>query len=124
MIQVVSNWAGPVSDHPELRLRPLLSLNEGRVVLSYDAGYLRPPKRIAGKDPEYTLAGELEGVHGTIVAKCTITKQGRIKNCEAVQKLPRMNDATLDALETRVYEPARWNDQPFEATYWFRVNFR
>jgi len=34
-----------------------------------------------------------------------------------------MNDATLNSLEARRYEPALWNGQPIETDYIFRVDF-
>ena len=122
--QLLSNWSDSPSEGPEFKFTQLIALNNGRVVLSYETGYVRPPRRIGGKDPEYTQMALLESVRGTVVAKCMMTKEGQVKNCEAVQKLARLTDATLRALETRIYEPPYWNGQPFEATYWFQVNFQ
>ncbi len=118
-----ANLSGPARSKPDLASRPLLSLQEGRVQLFYEAGFLSAPKLIAGKDPKYTGAGLLENVQGTIVAKCIIDTKGRVRNCRALKKLSRMNDATLNSLEARRYEPALWNGQPIETDYFFRVDF-
>src|SRR6266851_4802929 len=90
-----ANLSGPARSKPDLASRPLLSLQEGRVQLFYEAGFLSAPKLIAGKDPKYTGAGLLENVQGTIVAKCIIDTKGRVRNCRALKKLSRMNDATF-----------------------------
>ncbi len=55
------------------------------------------------------------------MARCLIDRNGRVWNCQALQRVPVMTDPTLAALESRTYEPARWNNEPFDLTYTFIV---
>ena len=66
---------------------------------------IRRPKRISGKAPIYSQEAREAGVHGKLIARCTITVEGTTENCHIVASLPPMDQAVLDALATWRFNP-------------------
>ena len=58
---------------------------------------------------------------GLVIAKCLITREGRIKNCKIIQSLSAMDAPVLEALESRRYTPVLFKGQPVAVDYVFRI---
>ena len=52
---------------------------------------------------------------------CVVTVAGTVRDCRALQSLPFMDSAVIDALEQRRYAPALLEGKPIEVDYVFRV---
>ncbi|HEX8704053.1 MAG TPA: TonB family protein [Myxococcaceae bacterium] len=89
-------------------------------IIPYGDGMSRP-EQLSGKDIAYTRAALDARVEGTMVVKCTITKAGRVENCRTVKGLPHMEQAVIQALESRTYKPILYQGQPVSVEYVFRV---
>jgi serine/threonine protein kinase len=65
------------------------------------------PRLISGSAPAYSSWARVAKVEGSAVARCVLTARGRLEQCRLLKPLPFMNEAILESLGTRVYEPAR-----------------
>jgi TonB family protein len=62
---------------------------------------------------------------GTMVVRCVVTVDGRLKDCRVVEgSIPEMDAEVVRALEQRVYEPATLDGRPVEVNYNFRITLR
>jgi TonB family protein len=75
------------------------------------------PRRLSGNMPVYSAEAREAKVQGTLVARCTITAEGIVKNCKIVASLPPMDAAALDALATWRFEPMRFLGRAVYTTY-------
>jgi serine/threonine-protein kinase len=89
-------------------------------ILPYGEGMSRP-EQLSGKDIAYTRAALDARVEGTMVVKCTITREGNVQNCRTVKGLPHMEQAVIQALESRTYKPIIYQGQPVAVDYLFRI---
>jgi TonB family protein len=85
---------------------------------------MTPPTLTAGKVPEYTPEAIAEGVEGPVAARCVITEDGRVTNCQIVQSLPHMDKAVIDALSTWRCNPARRNGDPVAVEHIFNLKLK
>jgi hypothetical protein len=118
-LHLQANWSSPALSKWQIPFTPLLSLEEGRVLVSYAVGYYAAPKKLSGRPLEYTREAMNKNVKGVIVARCLLERTGRVRNCQALQKVPVMTAPTLANLESSTYDPARWNGEPFDMTFTF-----
>jgi protein TonB len=72
----------------------------------------RPELIDEGRAPEFTSNAWKKQVQGTAIAKCVVTLEGRLEQCRMVKSVPGMDQAVLDSLATRRYEPAQLNGKP------------
>jgi serine/threonine-protein kinase len=81
------------------------------------------PTLISGGELSYPREALVAGVSGTIIAKCTITTDGALKNCRIIKGLPFLDKAALDVLATRRYSPVTYQGKavPVEYVFNFRV---
>jgi TonB family protein len=79
------------------------------------------PEQLSGKEIAYTRAALDARAEGTMVVKCTITKEGRVQNCRVVKAVPHMEQAVVQALESRTYKPIVYQGQPVAVDYVFRI---
>jgi protein TonB len=80
-----------------------------------------PPKLISGGKLEHTPAALAARVQGLIIAKCTITCRGEVRNCRIIKPLPHMEDAVLAALQSRRYTPVQFQGRPVSVSYLFNI---
>ena len=52
-----------------------------------------------------------------MVALCTLTIEGRLRDCKLKETLPGMQDEFLYILAERRYAPAFWDDAPLEVPF-------
>ncbi|HYO72118.1 MAG TPA: TonB family protein [Archangium sp.] len=89
-------------------------------VLPFGAG-MTPPQMLSGAQLQYTREALAARVSGTVIARCTITREGDVENCRIIRGLPHMDAAVLDALTSRHYRPVSFQGQPVGVSYTFHV---
>jgi TonB family protein len=85
---------------------------------------MTPPTLTAGKVPEYTPEAIAAGVEGPVAARCVITEEGSVTNCQIVQSLPLMDKAVIDALSTWRCNPARRGGDPVAVEHVFNLRLK
>jgi TonB family protein len=80
------------------------------------------PQLVSGPPIEYTEDAYRRRTTGDVVVTCTITSDGRVRNCKIVQKLSGMDSAVVRALEGRRYKPATRAGKAIDLEYTFRVH--
>jgi len=80
--------------------------------------------KLSGPDPQYTQKALDHDVEGVMIVKCVVTTTGAVRKCRAVKGLPFMNQAVVDALERRTYEPFVLNGVPREIDYTFTIRLQ
>jgi len=79
------------------------------------------PTLVSGSELVYPREAIVAGVAGTIIAKCTITVEGTVRNCRIIKGLPFLDKATLDTLATRRYSPVIYQGKPVSVEYVFNL---
>jgi serine/threonine-protein kinase len=95
----------------------------GNKPLPYGEGMSRP-EQLEGKEITYTREALAARVQGTMLVKCTITREGRVQNCRVLKSLPLMEQAVLEALKSRVYKPILYKGQPVAVDYVFNIKLQ
>ena len=79
--------------------------------LPYGEGMSRP-EQFDGKDITYTREALAAKVQGTMLVKCTITRQGHVENCRVLKAVPHMEEAVVEALQSRPTSPSSTRARP------------
>ncbi|NNB85996.1 energy transducer TonB [Corallococcus exiguus] len=95
----------------------------GTDVLPFQGG-MTPPKMLSGSQFSYTLEARRAGVEGMIIAKCVITTEGRVRDCRIIKGLPFMDDAVLESLSSRQYQPLTFQGRPVNVSYTFNIKLK
>jgi periplasmic protein TonB len=95
----------------------------GTEVLPFQGG-MTPPVMLSGAQFSYTREAALAGVEGTVIAKCVITAEGRVRDCRIIRGLPFMDDAVLEALASRTYQPLTFQGRPVNVSYTFNIRLK
>ncbi|HYV47984.1 MAG TPA: energy transducer TonB [Myxococcaceae bacterium] len=74
-----------------------------------------------GREPDYTQEALEAHVQGLMTVECVVTLEGRLQQCHALQSLPYMERAVVDALMTRRYTPATLHGHALPVRYVFNV---
>jgi TonB family protein len=90
-------------------------------VLSFGPEMTRP-SLLSGGELSYPREAIVAGISGTIIAKCTITAEGSLRNCRIIKGLPFLEKAALDVLATRRYSPVTYQGKAVSVEYVF--NFK
>ena len=73
--------------------------------------------------PEYPALAKLAHIHGAVVLRAVISKQGTIENLQAVSGPPLLMKAAVDAVQQWRYRPYLLNGEPVEVDTQVTVNF-
>jgi len=95
----------------------------GEDVVQFGSG-MTPPEMLSGATIQYTREALEARVSGTMIARCTITREGAVENCRIIKGLPYMDATVLDALTTRRYRPVHFQGKPVNVSYIFNVKLR
>ena len=79
------------------------------------------PSLISGGELSYPREAIVAGISGTIIAKCTITAEGALRNCRVIKGLPFLDKAALDVLATRRYSPVMYQGKAVSVEYVFNL---
>ncbi|MFP2929072.1 TonB family protein [Pyxidicoccus sp. 3LG] len=99
---------------------PGLGMPTGEDVEPFGQG-MTPPVMMGGQPIEYTPQALAARVEGSLVAKCVITEQGRVRDCRIIKGLAHMDESVLEALHSRRYRPVTFQGQPVSVSYNFTV---
>lgn len=90
-------------------------------VIPYSNSTMIPPALLSGEKIQYTPEAAAARVQGLMVAKCTITCRGEVRNCLIIKTLPYMEQAVLSALESWRYRPVQFQGRPVTVSYFFNI---
>jgi hypothetical protein len=113
----------PAEIPPPVDSAPRCSWSANDEVIPFSAE-MAQPKLISGGTLRHTPEALAARVEGLIIAKCTLTCMGEVKNCRIVKGLPGMNQVTLAVLESRRYDPVRYLGRPMNVSYFFHVKLK
>lgn len=89
-------------------------------ILPFGPGMERP-KKLSGRDPEYSAQALAAKVSGLMIVRCVIETDGRLEQCKVIKSLPHMEDAVLSALATHRYTPVMFQGRPQRVNYTFNI---
>ncbi|MFP2908543.1 TonB family protein [Pyxidicoccus sp. 3LFB2] len=92
----------------------------GTEVLAFGQG-MTPPVMLGGTPIDYTPQARAARVEGTLIAKCVVTVEGRVRDCRVIKGLPHMDASVVDALESRRYRPVTYQGKAVSVSYVFTV---
>ncbi|MEM7247932.1 MAG: TonB family protein [Acidobacteriota bacterium] len=84
------------------------------------------PKIIKEPQPRYPDLAKRAGLEGTVIVQALIGKDGKVKRAKLLKGLGRfgIDEAAIDAVERRIYEPGRLEGKPVEVLSTVRVQFK
>ena len=65
------------------------------------------PRLLSAEAPKYSSHARLQKVSGSAVVKCIVGLNGLLRECRIVKSVPLMDEAVLESMATRRYEPGR-----------------
>jgi beta-lactamase regulating signal transducer with metallopeptidase domain len=99
--------------------------------LPFNAETMTRPQRLSGEQPQipqsfwnHTPEAATQGFTKLLLARCTITTEGLVKDCEMVEGHPHLNGAVLEALTTARYTPAREQGRAVAVRYVFNIRIQ
>ncbi|UQA59558.1 energy transducer TonB [Polyangium aurulentum] len=92
--------------------------------LLFDAGTMERPVLLSGPQPAYTNEARTARVEGVVVAQCTITTEGVLRDCRIIKGLPHLEASVLDALERQRYKPVMHRGRPVNVRYVMTFRFK
>ncbi|MFP2957228.1 energy transducer TonB [Myxococcus sp. 1LA] len=90
---------------------------------------ITPPRFLSGErihlpNIAYGLQSQFGGFpKGAVVARCIITAQGSVTDCQPIQGLRGLEEGVIRTLSTWRYEPAMLNGKPVSVRYVFDIWF-
>jgi periplasmic protein TonB len=88
-------------------------------VLPFGEGMTRP-KQVSGlAAPQYTREALESGVEGKAIVRCTLSIEGRARDCQVIKSLPLMDRAILDWISDNRYAPVMFQGKPVSVKYVF-----
>ena len=96
----------------------------GEEVMPFGSG-MTPPRLVSeGVALRYTLDAVRAQVHGLLIARCTISREGDVGDCRIIRGLPFMDEAVLESLTSRHYTPVTFQGRTVSVKYTFNVNLK
>lgn len=89
-------------------------------VLPFGSGMDRP-RKVSGRDPEYSREALAAGVEGMMIVRCVIELDGKLQDCKVLKTLPYMEESVLSALATHRYTPVMFQGRPQRVNYTFNI---
>ncbi|OFV97251.1 MAG: hypothetical protein A3F68_00395 [Acidobacteria bacterium RIFCSPLOWO2_12_FULL_54_10] len=92
--------------------------------LEQDAVRLESPLAIRKVDPPYAASAIREGVHGSILLRAIILRDGTVANIQILRSLdPQLDLSAITALTKWEFEPARKNGEPVDLEVLVQIPF-
>jgi protein TonB len=96
----------------------------GEEVMPFGMG-MTPPQLVSeGTSLRYTSEAMQARVSGLLIARCTISSEGDVKECHVIKGLPFMDEAVLESLTSRHYRPVTWQGRAVSVKYTFNVRLK
>jgi hypothetical protein len=99
---------------------PVQVMREPDDVVPFHRG-MSAPRRLWGRLPELPPEAIEQRIGGLGLARCTITREGRVKDCCIMKSLPFVDAAFLRSLLRSRYTPGLSEGQPISLRYTFTV---
>ena len=96
----------------------------GEEVLPFGSGMTPPQLLDAGIPLRYTTEALHARVSGTLIARCTVTREGAVEDCRVIKGLPFMDAAVVEGLTSRRYRPVTFQGRPVTVKYTFNVSLK
>jgi len=80
------------------------------------------PEVISKVEPTYPDDARQAGVEGMVMVQALVGKDGFVKDARAIQSIPMLDEAAVDAVRQWVFKPARSKGQP--VAVWVAVPVR
>jgi protein TonB len=85
---------------------------------------MTPPSLIGGAArPSYTREALEAKIEGKVIARCTITVEGRLTDCRILKGLPFLDRAVLSTLAAQRYTPVRYQGRARAVFYTLTFRF-
>jgi protein TonB len=85
---------------------------------------MNQPRKLSGRDVDYTKEAVAAGVAGLMLVKCVITTAGALTGCRIIKGLPHLDAAVLAALKTQKYEPVLFRGKAVNVDKLFVFRFK
>lgn len=95
----------------------------GTEALPFGQG-MTPPVLMGGAEIDFTPAARAARVEGTLIARCVVTVEGRVRDCRVIKGLPHMDEAVVGALESRRYRPVTYQGKAVSVSYVFTIRLK
>ena len=82
---------------------------------------LPPLELMEGPPIQYTPEAIAARVQGTMLVKCIITREGRVRDCRVIKGLEPMNEVVVKALLARRYKPVVVQGKPVDLSHIFTI---
>jgi protein TonB len=93
--------------------------------MTYDSGTMTPPVMQSGaSSPTYSREAREAKVEGKVIARCTITEDGRLVDCRIIKSLPFLDEVVLATLAARKYSPVMYQGRAQRVYYTFPFAFK
>ena len=89
---------------------------ESPAPIPFGPGMTRPTL-VSSAPIVYSSEALAANVSGLVLAKCTITIDGAVRDCRIVKGLPYLDQAALEVLATFRYSPATYRGRPLAVKY-------
>ncbi|QSQ22931.1 energy transducer TonB [Pyxidicoccus parkwayensis] len=70
------------------------------------------PVKVDGPPVQLTPEAIATRVHGLMLVKCVITREGQMRDCRVIKGLEPMNETVVKALEASRYTPVMFQGKP------------
>ena len=102
----------PVVSTPAIEAAPAVAVAAAAAVptsglVPLEQVSVRPRMINGGQPPRYTRDAVAAKIEGTSVARCRVTVTGSLTDCHITKSVPMLDDAVMQSLTTRQYEPAK-----------------
>jgi TonB family protein len=98
---------------------PILAKEPARAV-----GEIRPPKTLRKVDPVYPKDAFDAGVEGTVILEAITDIYGRVQSIKVLKSIPMLDQAAIDAIRQRVFEPVTVGGRPRSVVFSVVVPFK
>jgi TonB family protein len=101
-------------------LRPVPTDGHGSVPEGFEV-----PQLVSGPvAPQYPQQARERGIEGRVIARCTLTEEGRLEECDVIRSVPFLDQAVLAMLPARRYTPALYKGKPQRVYFNFPFKFK
>lgn len=82
------------------------------------------PRIISNPNPEYTEAALKAGVHGSVIVKLTVGKDGNVRDLRVLNGLGYgLDESAMKAVQSWKFEPCLWDGMPLDCAIAVELDF-
>ena len=110
----------PVAPAPATSAGPVVAARSAPTVLPFGPDMTRPVL-LSGADLVVPREARVARISGTMIARCTITSDGALRDCRIIKGLPFLDQPMLASLATRRYRPVFADGKAVSVQYIFNL---